>query len=52
MIAWAQYHLIAETTLMQTYYSNLIKQWINDAKTIENEVKLLLRQITKNHLNK
>ena len=31
----------------KTYYSNLIKQWINETKVIENEVNLLLRQITK-----
>lgn len=35
----------------KTYYSNLIKQWINDAEIIKNEVQLLLRQITKKYLN-
>lgn len=35
----------------KTYYSNLIKRWINDAKIIKNEVQLLLRQITKKYLN-
>ena len=33
------------------YYSALIKQWINDAEIIENEVQQLLRQITKKHFN-
>ena len=33
------------------YYSALVKQWINDAEIIENEVQQLLRQITKKHLN-
>lgn len=35
----------------KTYYSNLIKQWINDAEIIKNEVQLLLRQITKKYFN-
>lgn len=35
----------------KSYYSNLINQWINDAKIIENEVQMLLRRITKKHLN-
>lgn len=34
----------------KTYYNTLIKQWINDAEIIENEVQLLLRQITKKYL--
>lgn len=34
----------------KTYYKNLINQWINDAKIIENEVQMLLRQIIKKHL--
>lgn len=35
----------------KTYYSNLIKPWINDAEIIKNEVQLLLRQITKKYFN-
>lgn len=34
----------------KNYYNTLIKQWINDAEIIENEVQLLLRQITKKYL--
>ena len=35
----------------KVYYSKLINQWISDAEIIENEVQLLLRQITKKNLN-
>jgi len=35
----------------KAYYSNLIKQWINDSEIIENEVQLLLRQIINKYLN-
>ena len=35
----------------KNYYSTLIKQWINDAEIIENEVQQLLHQIAKKHLN-
>lgn len=35
----------------KTNYSSLIKQWISDAEIIENEVQLLLHQITKKYLN-
>ena len=33
------------------YYNKLINQWINDAEIIENDIQLLLRQITKKYLN-